>query len=89
VWAGIAQSVQRLATGWTFRDRIPVEAIFSASVQTGPPSLLHNVYWVFTRVKAAGPWRLPLPSNAEVQEKVELYLYPPPWAFVMDELYSP
>jgi len=34
--AGIAQSVQRLATGWTVRDRIPVGAGFSAPVHTGP-----------------------------------------------------
>ena len=33
-WAGIAQSVQRLATG--YGDRISVQARFSAPVQTGP-----------------------------------------------------
>jgi hypothetical protein len=34
----VAQSVQRLATGWTVRDRkkIPVGARFFAHVQTGP-----------------------------------------------------
>ena len=32
----VAQSVKRLATGWTVGDRIPVEARFSAPVQTGP-----------------------------------------------------
>jgi len=31
----VAQSVQRLATGWTVRNRIPVGARFSAPVQTG------------------------------------------------------
>jgi hypothetical protein len=31
-----AQSVQRLATGWPVRDRIPVGARFSAPVQTSP-----------------------------------------------------
>ena len=36
VWAGIVQSVQRLATGWTVRGRIPVRARCSAPVQTGP-----------------------------------------------------
>ena len=36
LWAGIAQSVWRLATGWKFGDRIPVRARFSAPVQTGP-----------------------------------------------------
>ena len=34
-WAGIAQSVQRLATGWTARDQILVDARSSAPVQTG------------------------------------------------------
>jgi hypothetical protein len=32
----VAQLVQRLATGWTVRDRIPVGVIFSAPVQKGP-----------------------------------------------------
>ena len=32
----VAQSVQRLATGWTVRESIPVGARFSAPVQTGP-----------------------------------------------------
>jgi len=36
VWAGIAQSMYRLVTGWTVRDRIPVGTRFSAHVQTGP-----------------------------------------------------
>jgi hypothetical protein len=35
-WAGIAQSVYRLAKGWTVRGSNPDEARFSASVQTGP-----------------------------------------------------
>jgi hypothetical protein len=34
-WAGIAQSVRRLATGLRGGDRIPVGAIFSAPVQAG------------------------------------------------------
>ena len=33
--AGIAQSVQRLATGWTFRGSNPEGGGFSAPVQTG------------------------------------------------------
>jgi len=33
--AGIVQSVLRLATAWTLRDRIPMGAKFSAPVQTG------------------------------------------------------
>jgi hypothetical protein len=35
-WAGIAQSVYRLATGWTVRGSNPEKARFSASIQTGP-----------------------------------------------------
>jgi hypothetical protein len=41
----------------------------------GPPSHLYNVYQVFPGGKAAGAWRWPpTPSNAEVKERVELYL---------------
>jgi len=32
----IAQSVKRLTTGWTIRDRIPEGTRFSAILQTGP-----------------------------------------------------
>ena len=32
----VAQSVQRLTTGWTVRDRIQVGTRFSAPTQTGP-----------------------------------------------------
>jgi len=35
-WAGIAQSVERHATGCKVRDRVLVEARFSVPVQTGP-----------------------------------------------------
>jgi hypothetical protein len=35
-WAGIAQSVQRLATGWTVRGSNPGGERFSAPVQTDP-----------------------------------------------------
>jgi len=37
IWAGIAQSIQRLATGWTVQVSNPGRgARFSAPVQTGP-----------------------------------------------------
>ena len=50
-------------------DRIP---------EGGPPSLLYNVYRVFTGSEAAGAWRWPpTPSSADVKEKVELYIYSP------------
>ena len=40
------------------------------------PSLLYNGYRVFPGGKAAGAWRWPpTRSNAEVKERVELYLY--------------
>jgi len=59
-----------------------IESRFSAPVQTGPGgplSLQYNGYRVFPRGKAAGAWRWPpTPSSAEVKERVELYLYPPP-----------
>jgi hypothetical protein len=38
-WAGIAQSVYRLATGWKVRESNPDGARFSASVQTFPGAL--------------------------------------------------
>jgi hypothetical protein len=56
------------------RRSTPVEARFSAPVQTGPggpPSLVYNGY----RVSFPGV-NHPLPSSAEVRERVELYLYP-------------
>ena len=54
LWVGpVAQSVQRLSTGWTVRDRIPVGTRFSArpDLPWGPPRLLHNGYRVFPGVK--------------------------------------
>jgi hypothetical protein len=42
----------------------------------GPPNLLYNGYRVFPGSKAAGSWPWPVtPSNAEVNERVELYFY--------------
>jgi len=71
----MAQSVQRLATGWVVESR---RGGFFATIQTGPgpPSLLYNGYQVFPGVKQLG--RVvdhPFPANAEVNEIVELYLY--------------
>jgi len=60
-WAGIAQSLWRLATGWTIRGSNPGwGARFTAPVQTGPeahPTSYNNGYRVFPGGKAAGAWR--------------------------------
>ena len=50
----VAQSVQRLATGWTVRGSNPSESeIFRTRPDRpwGPPSLLYNRYRVFPGVK--------------------------------------
>ena len=62
----LAQSVQRLTTGWTVQDRIPVGTIFSARPdrQRGLPSLLYNGYRVFPRGRGGRGVRLtPTPSR--------------------------
>ena len=41
----------------------------------GPPSLQHSGQQVYPGVKTARTWRTPIPSSAEVKERVELYLY--------------
>ena len=54
----VAQSVLRLTTGWTVRDRIPEGTIFSP-VQTGPgthPGSCTIGTKSFPRVEAAGAW---------------------------------
>ena len=80
---------KRLATGWTVRGSNPCGGeIFRTRPDRlwGPPSLLHNGYRDFPGGKAAGAWRWPpTPSNAEVKEKIELYLYTtsgPSWPFL-------
>ena len=78
IWAGIAQSVQRLATGWTVRTSNPGggEVLHARPDRPwGPPSLLYNGYRVsFPEVKRPGRGvDHSLPSSAEVKESVELY----------------
>ena len=71
----IAQSVQRLTTGWRDRDRIPMGTRFSARPDRpwGPPSLLYNRYRLFPGGKVR-PWRAadhspPPPSSAAFMEE--------------------
>ena len=64
-----------LRAGWS-GDWIPVGARFSETVQTGPGAHPVPIQWVpclVSRGKAAGRGvNHPLPSSAEVKEKVEL-----------------
>ena len=84
-WVRIAQSVWRLATGWTVWGRIPVEMRFSAPVQTSPgayPASYMIGTGSFLGVKHPGcSVDHPPLSSAEVKKRVELYLYFL-WAFV-------
>jgi hypothetical protein len=54
----VAQSVQRLTTGRTVRDRILEGTRFSACPDQpwGPPSLLYNGYRVLPEVEVARAW---------------------------------
>jgi hypothetical protein len=80
--SGIAQSVERLATGWKVRGSITgVYEIFRNRLDRpwGPPSLLY-VYngnrVSFPRVKRPGRGvDHPPPFSAECKESVEVYLY--------------
>jgi hypothetical protein len=81
-WAGIAQSVQRLATGRTVRGSNPGGGeIFRTRPDRlwGPPSLLYNGYRLsFPGVKRPGRGvNHPPPSSAEVKGRVELHIYTP------------
>ena len=76
MWAGIPQTVQRLATGWTVRgSNIGRGEIFRTRLDRpwGPHSFLYNGYRVFSGGKVVGAWLWPPPpSNAEVNERAEL-----------------
>jgi hypothetical protein len=82
LWARMAQSAQRLATGWMMRGSNPGGGEISRTCPDrpwGPPSVLYNGYRVFPggiRVKRPrrGVDHPPLYSP-EVKERVELYLY--------------
>ena len=77
VCAGIAQSVERLATGGAVRGSIPSGGEFFRNRPDrlwDPPSLLHNGYRDFPGGTKAGTWRWPptppTPSSFEVKERV-------------------
>jgi hypothetical protein len=78
--AGVAQSVLRLATGWTVRGSNPGGGeVFRTRPDRpcGPPSILYIGYRVsFPWVEQQGRGVVhPPPSRAEVKERVELYTY--------------
>jgi hypothetical protein len=82
VWAGIAQSVLRLATDWMVRGSNPGGGeIFCTCPDRpwDPPSLLYNGYRVFLGGKERpGRDADPSPTSSAVgHERVELYLYTP------------
>ena len=82
MWAGIAQSVWLLATGWTVRGSNPGGvARFSALVQTAPgahPASYTMGTGPFSGAKRPGRGAdHPPPSSVEVKERVDLYLYFP------------
>ena len=79
MWAGIAQSVQHLATGWTDRGSNPG----GGDILPTPPHLpgAHPTFCtmgtgLFTGVKRLGRGvDHPPQSSVEVKERVELYFY--------------
>ena len=80
MWAGMARSVQRVATGWMAWGSDPSRGrIFRTHPDWAwdPPSLLYNGYQVsFPGVKRPGrDVDHPPSSCTEVKERVELYLY--------------
>jgi hypothetical protein len=79
LWAGVAQSLFQLATGWTVRgSNTDGGDIFRTRPDQprGPTSLLYNGYRVIPEGKAAGEWRYhPPTTSTEVKERVGLYRY--------------
>jgi hypothetical protein len=71
-------SIVGIVVGWMVRGGGEISHIHSDRPWS-PPSSLHNGYWVpFLGVKQLGHGAdHPPPSNTEVKERVELYLYSP------------
>jgi hypothetical protein len=73
-WAGVAQSVLRLATGWMFRG----SGRWGRDFLHPSRLALYDWYCVFLEDKAAGAWRWsPTPPSAGVKESVKVYIYFP------------
>ena len=72
----MAQSVERLAMGWTVQgSKAGGSEIFHNRPDRpwGPSSLLYNGYQILAGVHGAEAWCWPLtPSNAEIKERLEL-----------------
>ena len=81
IGAATAQSVQRLASGWTVRRSNPGGGEVFRTLQTGPgvhPASYTVGTGSFPGVKRSGRGvDHPPPPSAEVKERVELYLYSP------------
>jgi hypothetical protein len=76
MWAGIAQSLLQPATSWTVLGSNPGgrrDFPHQPRPALGPNQF--PVRWVPTLFPAEGGRRPPTPSNAEVKERIELYLY--------------
>ena len=85
LWAGMAQSVQRLATGRTVWGSNPGGGEISATVETGPGAHpasctigTESFQGIKRPVRDVG--HPPLPS-AEVNERVQPYIFTPPLDF--------
>jgi hypothetical protein len=80
-WAGIVQSVQRLATGWTVRDRIPVGARFSAPVQNGPGAHPASYTMGTGSFPGVSGWGVGLTTHPHLEPRLrkwlQLYFYSP------------
>ena len=81
LWAGIAQSVQRLTTGWTSGDRVPVGMRYSIPIQTGvgvhPASCTMGTGSFLGAKRSVRGIDHPPPSGAEAKERGGLYIYSP------------